>query len=397
MNSYNREYIIKLFWFLFNPLLGLVTSFTKLNSKLSLYYLFAFGLLYGLAFTPNPMYEFDSNYYLNLFESNTLLSLKDVNIDGSGEGRTDAYVEYLIVIVKWFSVNYHLLFFLFALIFGFFAINSVKFLVRNKNFENGSIFCFLLFIFFMLSNPIFNINGVRFWTAAWISVFLALHILVKRNIYMYPLILILPVIHPAFWIMVILVILCSIKGNIYFLIYLYFLSFFLSSVVLPYIVNIYDFLPGTLRYLIDNYSTDESISTFSDTRSNASWFISPFIYIDKYFNQILIIVIIREIKKLRASKNRYLISFVLLLAIFVNLTYEIPSVGVRFNNLLPPLICVLWIQNKKAFKKYDVLIYLIPFILMLKMYEFITYSFAILDPYLYISPVFVFLYHILVN
>src|SRR5690606_335202 len=110
-----------------------------------------------------------------------------------------------------------------------------------------------------------------------------------------------------------------------------------------------------------------------------------------YPNVLLVLFII----KTRTNKYIYkdVLIMALYLAIFVNLSISIPSVGNRFQMLLYPFIVLFWIGNQNMLKGYKYIVYLFPVIFIKDLFLLYSNTVQVVDPYFYVSPLFYFLYY----
>ena len=170
----------------------------------------------------------------------------------------DIYTLTVNFIVGHFSSNYHWTYLIYAAVFGFFYIKSLKIFLKHQMVNNEIVFYALLFMF-CYSNPIFNINGVRFWTAAWIGVYVALNVFVEKKYRMIPLLLLLPMVHGSsvIWVVIMLVafLLCRFQKVT---IGLYIASSFVSAVSYLNVLNDYSsLLPQFMQNQIWSYTESE--------------------------------------------------------------------------------------------------------------------------------------------
>lgn len=82
----------------------------------------------------------------------------------------DIYQPLITWMLSLFTDNVHLLFGIFALVFGLFYAGSL-WIILNQLKGNITFLIFVFLLTFMLINPIWNINGVRMWTAAQICIY----------------------------------------------------------------------------------------------------------------------------------------------------------------------------------------------------------------------------------
>jgi len=88
-------------------------------------------------------------------------------------GLTDIFQPIVTWLVSIFTDNQHILFAVFAAIFGYFWTQNL-WIVFSRIHERISIIILLFMTGYALINPIWNINGVRMWTAAQIFIYGAL-------------------------------------------------------------------------------------------------------------------------------------------------------------------------------------------------------------------------------
>ena len=81
----------------------------------------------------------------------------------------DVYQKTLTFIVSRFTDNGHVLFFFFAVVFGFFYSRNIWY-VLDKLPEKFNKYLWVLILFYFLVCPIWLINGVRMWTATHVFV-----------------------------------------------------------------------------------------------------------------------------------------------------------------------------------------------------------------------------------
>lgn len=87
------------------------------------------------------------------------------------DGYVDVYQPLATFIVSSFTENPQWLFALFAFVFGYFFSRNIWMLLKLSHNRKITSFALLVIIGFALLNPIWNINGVRMWTAAQIFVY----------------------------------------------------------------------------------------------------------------------------------------------------------------------------------------------------------------------------------
>lgn len=189
---------IKLILFLISPFLAFVYSLRRMKTKSSYVVFFLFAVFFGMAFTINLNSGFDSIRYVEQFEEYQHVTHLEFMNDFAGflnfdEGKKDFYFDTVAFYTSRFTDNYHFLFMFFSIVFAFFMLKSFRFLTAEKKF-NLSLASFILAYWFV-NNDIFNINGVRFWTAAWIGIYAIFQIFQRNDKRYWLLVLVTPFFH----------------------------------------------------------------------------------------------------------------------------------------------------------------------------------------------------------
>lgn len=205
MNNKNTTH--KYFLSLINPFISAIISLRDIRDGVSHRTLYLWFLIFGIGFCALDE-SADSFRYVEDFIIEHRYSwaqyLEIVREWFTFESNIkDIYTLTVNVFVGHFSDNYHWAFFIYAVIFGFFYIKSLRIFIKNDRVSKNYVFYSLLFMF-CFSNPIFNINGVRFWTAAWIGVYVTLNLFLEKDYKKLPLLLFLPLIHgtSVLWIVI---------------------------------------------------------------------------------------------------------------------------------------------------------------------------------------------------
>ena len=195
-NNRGEKFIL----FLINPVISAITSIKDIRDGVSHWFLYLWFLVFGVAFcavseaadsfryVEDFLVEYSYTWSQYVLEINEYFAFES-NIK-------DIYTLTVNFLVGRFSDNYHWTYLIYAAVFGFFYIKSLKIFLRHNKVSNNIVFYVLLFMF-CYSNPIYNINGVRFWTAAWIGVYVALNFFVEKDYKKIVLLLLMPLIHGA--------------------------------------------------------------------------------------------------------------------------------------------------------------------------------------------------------
>lgn len=342
--------------FLINPFVSGINSLVNIKEKHSLTFLYLWFVIFGIGFVAKNE-AVDSYRYVEMFNEGRMSwheYIFEVKEYFTFETNTkDIYTLTVNYLVGSFSDNYHWTLFIYAIVFGFFYIKALKYLIPLLS--KGDTSSYILLFLFCFSNPIFNINGVRFWTAAWIGVYAFLKIFIDRK-YLYCLLLaITPLIHGSFFIWIAFVLLAYIvpkTRNIW--IPLYIISMFVSLGSEFTQVSYYaDFLPAYMNKMYVHYTTDEELlSTYTMEA------LPLYARILKSLPGIMLTVltlILAFNKKIVDRDDKYysLFNVYLVLVTLVNFASIVPTVGARFTKLTIPILALIlakYITNNKKYK-----------------------------------------------
>lgn len=398
MSNWNKEtridLLIKLVLLPILPFFASVYSLLRINTRSSYLIIFISSLLFALSFTSdNNLSEgFDAYHYRNEFYTHSYMSLYEFKlsfidyIEGLDPNKKDFYFDTLSFLTSRVTDNYHVLFVVIAIPFSYFALKSLRFLTSQKSYKFGLISLILTYLFTI--NQIFNINGARFWTTAWVAVYCLLQIYVSKNRRYYLLVLFLPIMHGSFFLFLILILIADLTKNRHTLWKaLFFLSAVIagfSSLLIQYSSTVLDaYLPSVVKTYIDNYTSVENLE-----RAELISFLPNFFNnLIKMYIFIVIYLFIKNSKIIMANpRTRDLYLFLLVLATFSFSFSTIPSLGGRYLNLAYPLIAYIWLETFKN-DKYKIVIYALPFIFSLQIYlQFFNYI-AVFEPInLLLSP-----------
>lgn len=395
---------LKYILFLIQPWIGLFYSLHYLKTESSKQILLFFAVCYGLAFVPALNTDHDSVYYYEFFYQNIHLTfnqyLDQLSLYFSGDPEIkDIYNLTTVYLVSRITHNFHILFGVYALVFALFAVKSFNFLTRLPQFENRDFLSLWMVFIFLTIIPIQHISGVRFWTAAWMAIYIVLKIILDGKIKYAFYLFLLPLVHGSFWIFVILYFgyLLSLRLKENTLIIGFFATFFLSEAVFQYASSSGGDLgiPKLNRY-IEAYASQEYKTEISEARDTAKGMTKVVRELFRLYPNLIILIFILKRKSFRNIDKRIykLFPFLIVLMSFVNLTNSIPSVGSRYMKLFFPIMCIFWLSNKYALKKYRWVLFLYPLVHLEGLFKFIMRSIEELDPYFYVSPFPYFLYHI---
>ncbi|HBX46828.1 MAG TPA: hypothetical protein DEG28_13245 [Porphyromonadaceae bacterium] len=397
----NNERMAKLALFIISPFIAFLYSLKNMKSKSSYIVFFLSSILFGLSFTvpsgktaenmsDGASYRLNFELYRNINYSEFIEGFKEYITFKDGSVK-DYYFDTIAFITSRFTDNYHVLFMFFAIIFAFFSLKSFKFLTQEYNFS-FSLASFILAYLFMI-NQIFNINGMRFWTAAWVGVYAVFQIFKNGNHRYYWLAVTTPFIHASFWVYIGILIIASIfKRYEKFWGVLFVVSFFISTISIELVRNIGNLLPPFLEDMVQSYTNEEYIIQKEQEKGFISLFFSYAVII--YIN-VLVLLFIRNAKAIKDNnKSKSLYLFLLVYMTFVNFSMPIPSLGGRFIILSYPIIAYIWLTNFKD-RKYQKILYVMPFVFLFQFYmQFNLYK-LVTEPYFYFTSPFYLIYRYL--
>jgi len=383
--------IIKWGLFLFSPFFSLVYSIRRINTLSSFLVFFLFAVLFGLAFTVEDFRDaamIDAVSYRIAFETqrvenwNQFLQSWRSYIEFIDPTQKDFYTVSLNYVVHRFSDNYHYMFMMAAMVFSFFQLNSLKFLAGSSKVRVDYLFLCLLLLFSW--NQIFNINGMRFWTCAWVFVCFCFEYFYNNRKISIALLVLLPIIHTAGFLMVFLVLLSKFTSKFSsFWIKFFWVSIFISGLSLILLRSVSN-LPGVFGLLTESYSSQQYIESMSEGQNAFSYFVTFL----KRAQLILMVYFIYINRNKFDKKYSQLLFFTLVLSSFANFTMAIPSLGRRFVQLSYPLIAFLWYKNRTELKSYNMVVYVLPIIWYFDIKRHINYYFDVVDMSFFFSSPF---------
>ena len=378
--------------FILNPFISAIFSLKDIRDGVSHRFLYLWFLIFGIGFCAISEVA-DSFRYVEKFmiEHNYTWSqyMMEINEYFTFESNIkDIYTLTVNFFVGRFTNNYHWTYFIYAAVFGFFYIKSLKIFLRHNNVSNNIVFYALLFMF-CYSNPIYNINGVRFWTAAWIGVYVALSVFVEKDYKKLPLLILLPLVHGSsvIWVVIMAIaLLLSRFQNI--TIGLFIASSFVSAVSYLNIMNDYSYLlPQFLQNQIWSYTESEmALKRLSGVSQYGKAYADFLIALPGYFQILLSYLLILNRKEINRDKRAgYVLTIMLALAAITNFLSGIPSMG-RFKAMVIPMLVIVWAYNYRILKKYDKYFNVVPFIYAYSLLYWYRRMSAISELYLYIFP-----------
>lgn len=106
------------------------------------------------------------NMYNNPLDFNTIIGY--LYAEG---GKLDVYQVVLTFVISLFTNNPHILFLAFAIVFGYFFSQNIWLLLNRAENENLKWWIWVIVAAFIFVNPVWNINGVRMYTALQVFIY----------------------------------------------------------------------------------------------------------------------------------------------------------------------------------------------------------------------------------
>ena len=378
--------------FFLNPLLSAIVALKNSRDGVSHRILYLWFLVFGIGFC--AMNEAaDSFRYVEDFMVESQYTwgryLLEVKEWATFESNIkDIYTLTVNVLVGKFTSNYHWTYLIYAAVFGFFYIKSLKVFLKHQMVKKEIVFYALLFMF-CYSNPIFNINGVRFWTAAWIGVYVALNLFVERKYRMIPLLILMPLVHGSSVIWVVIMLAAIILSRFQKVtIGLYLASSFVSAVSYLNILSDYSYmLPQFMQNQIWSYTESEmALERLAGISEYGAAYADFLIALPGYFQILLCILLILNRKEINQNKKAGILMTVMLaLAAITNFLSGIPSMG-RFQAFVIPFLVIVWSMNHDILKKYDRYFYAVPILYAYSLLYWYRHMCGVTELYLYIFP-----------
>ena len=376
--------------FIINPFVAFLYSMQDVKTRSSYIVFFMFCVLFGWMFIAET--EHLDSYRMKLMflqftaapDLAIIRVLKDYFTPDSLE--KDVY-RYLLcwLAAKMGGSNYHYFFMLAAIGFSYFYLKSMWFVTQNRHFQQN-VYMLILLLIFTFSNSIFNINGLRFYTAAWIGVYALFKLVVDHNYLYFLLMAVLPLVHgamPVLW--VIFVVCWLLRKHIRIILPLLFLSFFISAISLQAVEIVQPFMPAYVQQMIWAY-TQSAMAENMMEGSSEPLYARILFFLPSLFYLAMNIIIIKERKAIILNSGNEILGFCLALYTLTNFLTAIPSAG-RLTILVIPFLVYLWVDNYEVLKKYDRFLLLYPIMCLYVFFRFFRDNlFEVTDSIFYFAP-----------
>lgn len=361
------DLLMKSVLFLFSPFLSFLSAIVRIKTRSSFVIFYLFALFYGIAFTTesgkSETARNDGAVFRAIFEEYICgmtfgeFKREIVDILSGNSWHRDIYFHIVAYIVSLYTTNYHYLFFALAMVFGYFMLRSLAFLVKDKSFDGGIIGLLLVSLF--VTNGIFDINGMRFWTAAWIAAYALLRMLLRDEKRYLVLLCITPLVHSSFLFLIAVYLIYFFFGDkkskwIYF----YYFSFAFSSISVFVISAFVGEIPFLSRFMA--YLDPDAAFSFFEGKSILK---GIFDLLSTAYVNVMFYLIYKNTKRNKPIYGNKLYDFFLVYISINNFVRFIPSLGARYFIVGFPFIAYLWIVNFGTYK-YKWVIYSMPFFML---------------------------------
>jgi hypothetical protein len=271
------------------------------------------------------------------------------------ENKLDIFQALVTLGVSFFTDNPHVLFFVFALIFGFFYSRNVWIILSYSKEKPVQWYVWIAIIMFLLVNPIWNINGVRMWIALHVFVYGVLNFIVlnrKGKIFWC---FFSVLIHFSFILPLTLLFVFFLlpKKNITFYFVVFFMTAIFSQLDIQGFKNgIVDYLPQKVIPKVEDYMSEDYVESRSKNNSELSKYIGIQQYMQDYFEYLILIFLWIEIKNKRQISKTHseLLIMFLFFGSVTNVLDAIPSMA-RFwslNNMLFFALLLLILFDRRS-------------------------------------------------
>jgi hypothetical protein len=339
------KYLNYLLFFLVSPLLSLFISIKSYRNAVSknIVWLFCtfFGYCIELDFLggTNDAIVYVNRFYF--FHDNQITIDYLFSIFLSNRNHIEIVGDLISFFVAQFTRDYHFLYATFGFFFGYFQSRNLNYAltkIQDSKYNFAWLACG-----FLLSIPIWNVNGFDFWFATQVYIYIIIRVILDHKYKLLLSLAILPFIHFSFLFLIIITLFLFVfirfEKAVFVLFYFSLFSVFFDFTIL---FQFLDFLPEifssrTSAYLNADLSEREGgriISLFNNI-FNLSIYLTILFLTKKYYKIL--------------SEEKYVLQFILFSFAFTgffNLISDVPSVGrfiyVGMSFMWISLMLIIW-------------------------------------------------------
>ena len=250
----------------------------------------------------------------------------------------DLYFPIVCYVVSRFTDNGHVLFTVFAVVFGFFYSRNIWYVLEKISNKRLGFLIILVFLFF-LTNPITHINGARYNTAIHIYVYALLPFLIDNDRSKLWWLVTVPFVHFSFLYVVVMATIYVLLprrilvGNRLFLflaVAVFIGSLFVNSLNLTSVSEVLEaYSPESFEERIDMYVSQDVADKRAEAMAVTNWYVGASGIIKYWIYSLLLLLILPSVMRNSMSETNYsnLYSFTLIFGAFANIMALIPSGG----------------------------------------------------------------------
>ena len=369
--DFNKLHILHLVFFLLWPFGALIYALIFINSKFSKPIAILFCAYFGLILIipENIAGAADSARIADQLVQmhNTPLSLDSfVGLFFNKGGYADFYQPLMTWIVSIFTGNARVLFTLYGLVFGYFYISNL-WIIAKKFSSDIIIPIIILFMLLAMLNPIWNINGVRMWTAAHIFIYGLLLLIIENKKYGFIWCVVSVLVHFSFFFPLLVFIgfyFFRFNWAIHLYFVLYILSLTLFEIKAVNFGDLSDYLPAIFKSRFDSYTNEAYLETLQESSALLGAHVKIFYLISTLTFNLIIGSFYFLRKHINDNKVIQLYMYGLLLLAF---TYSLKGVGSigRFSsigNFITIAALLLALSDTIVFEKIKKFIWALSFV-----------------------------------
>jgi hypothetical protein len=259
-------------------------------------------------------------------------------------GKLDIYQPLITFVVSLFTSNAHYLFLIYAIVFGYFYSRNIWIVLEKCKFDKIKSWVWIFALSYILVNPIWNINGVRMWTALQVFIYGIMSVTIqdnkRGNIYLF----LSCFIHFSFIIPVLIyylyLFLPKKSIHVYFIIF-YCCVLFSELDIASFRDKIYNYVPIQLTDKIDSYMGDQKIEDFETRESPFAFHVILAKNLGRYYLLISLLVLWISFKNIcNELIEKNILMLLLVFGSIIEVFSGIPSFG-RFSLITSALFYAL--------------------------------------------------------
>lgn len=290
----------------------------------------------------------------------------------------DIYQTLVTFIVSLFTGNPHYLFLIYAIVFGFFYSRNLFIVFSFSKTEKLNWSVWIVLVMFILIRPIWDINGVRMYTALHVFLYGLFSYLFQNNHKKLICCVLAVFVHFSFIlpVAILLMIIFVPKRNLSVFFILYFIAIAFNELDIESLkYGLQDILPAQLNKKVGEYMNEEYILTVNERNSSYSQYIHVAGYMSRYFSHFIVIFFWINLKSFfQNDQLRKILSYFLIFATVFETLSVIPSMG-RFLDISNMIFYALLLKmlfdssinfKLQVFVKYLALLLVLPILFRLR-------------------------------